>query len=101
MILPIEFSQKALTDLEEISAFLHATGSRNAVRFIDDLDAAVASLAEYPERFSVVPEFTGVGLRRCVCRAYVIFYIVRIDTVYIVRVMHGSRDVASDLADEL
>ena len=101
MALPIEFSGKAQADLEDIAAFLHGTGSRSALDFLDELEASIASLSDYPERFSVVPELASRGLRRCVCGSYVIFYLVQSDTVLIVRVLHGERDIFRHLTDDL
>lgn len=101
MGLKIEFSRNAQNDLDEITGFLNGTGARKAALFIDELHASIASLADYPDRYSVVPEFAGIGLRRCIAGSYSIFYLKQDRTIYVVRVLHGARDLVRHLAGEL
>lgn len=59
----------------------------------------VSSLRHKPTRQRLRPEL-GVGVRAVATGNYLIFYRVAPDTVSIVRVVHGSRNITADLFAE-
>jgi toxin ParE1/3/4 len=93
----IEYTQPALRDLRELETYLRAAGGDLvADRFIDKIVAKVRSLQDRPMRQRVRTEF-GPGLRAVAIGSQMIFYRVDGDTVRIVRVLHGSRNITAKL----
>lgn len=73
-------------DRAGLSSTLHA------VDFIDRLVEAAEKLETHPRLGRVVQEFARKDLRELIFRRYRIVYLLRGETVSIVRVIHGSRD---------
>ena len=67
-----------------------------AERFIEQIIAAVDSLETNPRRHRERPELS-TGLRATGIQKYLIFYCVAQDTVSIVRVLHGAREITAKL----
>jgi toxin ParE1/3/4 len=86
-------SSQALGDLERIVAYIALEDVGAGERIGNHLLDAALSLAAFPERGRVVPEFKRPHLREIVLRSYRIIYRVsRVDnSVEIVRFWHGAR----------
>lgn len=86
------YSQSALADLEQITAFIAADNAEIAERFVNRLVDLAESLRSLPERGRPVKKWPGV--RVTVLAPYLIFY--RFEkpayTVEILRFWHGARD---------
>jgi plasmid stabilization system protein ParE len=63
-----------------------------AGRLLDELEAAVSSLSDLPERGRIVPEL-GAPRRELLLRGYRVVYRVRTQ-VEVLRVLHGRQDFA-------
>ncbi len=89
------YSEAALTDLEQITAFIAADNAEIAERFANQLVDLAESLASLPERGRPVKKWPGV--RVVVLAPYLIFY--HFDraehTVEILRFWHGARNPLS------
>ncbi len=91
-------SPQAEQDLDEIAASLAQRSARRALRFLDAAQAAFDRLAAFPD-LGAYYETTNPqlhGLRVWPIPGflnYLIFYRVAGNTVQIVRVLHGARDL--------
>lgn len=65
----------------------------------DDLLAAFKLLAEFPQAGRERPEL-GVGIRSRPVQSYVIFYRETPTQLQIVRVVHGARDITTEMFDD-
>ena len=103
-VLPVRITPAAERDLEDIHAYVETHGSPDiADALLDKLVARIRSLAQFPNRGSVIPElgpfkqhFRQVGLHpyRCV-------YTVIDDVVIVVAILDGRRDVPAFLEQRL
>ena len=91
----VTYSEAALADLEQITAFIATDNAEVAERFANRLVDLAESLRSMPERGRPVKRWPGV--RVVVLAPYLIFY--RFDkpanTVEILRFWHGARDPLS------
>ena len=89
------YSEAALADLEQITAFIAADNAEAAERFANRLVDLAESLRSLPERGRPVKKWPGV--RVIVLAPYLIFYCFErpANTVEILRFWHGSRDPLS------
>lgn len=86
-------SPKAVSDLEDIVAFIARHNQDAAVRMGEQLLLVAESLARFPERGRIVPEFKRLDWREVIYRSYRIIY--RVDLVHkrieVSRFWHGAR----------
>ena len=89
------YSEAALADLEQITAFIAADNAEVAERFANRLVDLAESLRSMPERGRPVKKWSAV--RVLVLAPYLIFYrFERVgNTVEILRFWHGARDPLS------
>jgi toxin ParE1/3/4 len=90
----LEISAPAHNDLVDIRAWIAAdAGVQVAERYIDRVTARFERLTFFPSRGTPQPD-AGVGIRSSPFeRRRVIFYRVDADTVTILRVLDGARDL--------
>lgn len=86
------FSPEARTDLLDIAAYIANDDPVRALSFVDELEAASASLLPFPDTGRARPELAQ-NLRSKPHGAYVIFYTSTRDAVRIERILHGARDL--------
>lgn len=88
-------SSRALDDLQSILGFLaernRAAAIRLTTRFMDQWDL----LATQPHSGQAADEIAA-GLRRLVMGKYLAFYRVSDDTIVIIRVLDGRRDLSAE-----
>jgi plasmid stabilization system protein ParE len=87
----IEWSEQALSDVQEIHGFIGRDSPIFAELFIDRVVEALEQLADFPESGRVVPEFARPDLRELIRGSYRIVYHVGRDAVSIVTVFHTAR----------
>jgi plasmid stabilization system protein ParE len=98
----IEFAPRARTDLDDIERYLRReAGQRITKNILRRIRDRVAVLADHPRAGRIREEY---GERRLLsCRPYVI-YVIRAhaaqETVVVLRIVHGARDIPSLLPDE-
>lgn len=94
MAYKVRFSHSARTDINHIVRFISSDNHEQAFRFARLLIEHAMSLAQFPERGRVVPEFAKESVREIVVRNYRIIY--RVDhhthSVEVVRFWHEARD---------
>ena len=100
----VVWAEAAARDLEEIVAFVAEDSPTSAERLLGALRARAASLATVPHRGRVVPELSHFGMRswrELVLRPYRILYRVSGDSVTVLAVFDGRRDLEDLLLERL
>lgn len=89
-------ADEAVADLDAIFAYIAEDNPLRAVSFIDEIITRFDAIAERPLSFPSREDLTP-GLRAGLHRPYLILFRVDGDTVQIVRVIHGARDISQHL----
>ena len=95
-----ELAIAAKRDLGSIAEYLLSEASVDGLRFLEELEQAIFSIADFPERFAVVGSLPGVTIRRRVCGPYLIFYLASNERIDVLRILHGAQDIESILFGE-
>ena len=88
----VELTAEAERDLEKVGDWIAGNNPAVAERFVNELLAACLALADFPERFPLVPRYERHDIRHRVHGNYLIFYRVESDKVVVVHVLHGAMD---------
>jgi plasmid stabilization system protein ParE len=99
----ILISGKAQEDMEAVYEYIamKLLAPAAAVNQYNRIANAILTLEEMPERIKIMdsePEHSQ-RLRRLIVDHYSVFFVIRSDTVYIVRVLYGSSDIGKRLSD--
>ena len=89
----IRWSVAAELDLHDIEAYIARDSPVYAIRLVDNIVEAVERLELLPRSGRIVPEFNRSDLREVIYGSYRIVYLASAQTVTILRVVHGSRDM--------
>jgi toxin ParE1/3/4 len=91
----LRYLPAAQEDLLSILEFIAKDNPRRATSFVDRLDERIGQLERHPlsGRVPRHPKLREYGYRVLVIESYLVFYIVRGQTVEVHRVAHGSRDL--------
>lgn len=90
----IDITAEAERDLLDIALHIARDNRAAAEAFLRKLRAACDGLAEFPERFALVPRYETLGVRHRVVGNYLIFYRVESGRVVVLHVRHGASDYA-------
>lgn len=88
----VRISAEAEHDLETIGDWIACDNPPRALDFVRELRAACLGLAEFPERFPLVPRYEVHDVRHRVHGNYLIFYRVEQDRVVVIHILHGAMD---------
>jgi toxin ParE1/3/4 len=90
----LRYLDAARGDLVDIAVYIAEQSSTATAReFIDGLRDRCRRLAALPGILGTARPELGDDIRSTPCRGYVIFFRYRSDTLEIISVLHGSRDV--------
>jgi toxin ParE1/3/4 len=87
-------TRDASNDLGEIARYIAAENPAAAQELLDRIEDRCRSLAEMPEAGRLRGELAA-NLRSVAVGNYVIFYRPDEDGIQVIRVLHGSRDIAN------
>ena len=91
----IEWSHRAKVDIRDLKAYIGKDSPYYAKRFTERIIASVEKLTDLPRIGRPVPEAEGYDdVRELIYQGYRIIYLVRPNTISIVSIIHGSRDLA-------
>lgn len=96
----VHLTAEAERDLGGIGDHVARDNPARALTFIRELRAACLGLAEFPERFALVPRYETEGVHHRVHGHYLIFYRVGPDQVDVLHILHGATDYAAVLFPE-
>ncbi|CAA9514409.1 MAG: hypothetical protein AVDCRST_MAG91-1817 [uncultured Sphingomonadaceae bacterium] len=88
----VRIAAKAERDLEAIGDRIAVDNPARALGFVSELRDKCFGLADFPERFPLVPRYEAHGVRHRVHGSYLIFYRVQPEIVF--HVLHGATDYA-------
>ena len=91
----VRLSAEAEQDLERIGDHIAVDNPERAVSFLAELRAKCLGLADFPERFPLVPRYEAHGVRHRVHVNYLIFYRAAADEVVVLHILHGAMDYAA------
>ena len=91
----IRFARSAEADLLAIADWISEDNPRRAASFLRELRDRCFSLSRRPNRFPSVGQIGGRSVRKLSYRGYLALYVVDVDAVEIVRIVHGARDWAA------
>ena len=92
----IEWSYRALADIRALKAYIAKDSPYYARRFIDRVMASVEQLEKLPKMGRPVPEAGRDDVRELIVQGYRIIYLTQPDHVFIVTLIHGSRNLAGE-----
>ena len=97
-------SEKANKDMEAIYDYIAETfcSPITAIKQYDRIAEAILSLEEMPERIKLMnsePE-RSKGLRSLIVDNYSIFFVIKPETVLIIRVLYSASDICKRLAEK-
>jgi plasmid stabilization system protein ParE len=88
----IEWSAKAVADLDRLFDFLAPVNRRAAARTVQSLVAAPARLLEHPRLGEKLEEFEPREVRRILVGKYELRYELRDTLIYVLRIWHTRED---------
>lgn len=88
----LEWTSKALSDLQRLHAFLAPANRKAAARAIQALVAAPLRLLEHPRLGERIEEFEPREVRRILVHSYEIRYELRDQTIHVLRIWHSRED---------
>jgi addiction module RelE/StbE family toxin len=92
----IEYLQIAISDLEDVFAFVSDNSPQAAMQLIDRIDSSIARLESFPEMglLAKPPRLARKGYRVLIIDEILVFYVVFGDVVEIRRILSGKRNYA-------
>lgn len=96
----VHLTAEAERDLEQIGDWIARDNPARAVTFIEEIQRTCLDLAEFPERFPLVPRYEDWRVRHRTKGNYLIFYRVEPARVVILHVVHGAMDYSALLFPE-
>ena len=100
----VQWAEAAVRDLEELISYIAADSPLNAERILDKLEKRALTLESTPVRGRVVPELAHFGIRNwreLIVKPYRIIYRIDEDTVNVLAVLDGRRDLQDLLLERL
>jgi plasmid stabilization system protein ParE len=90
----IRIYSHAKADLKDIISYLNTLSPQVAIRYYDLIVEKISSLSEMPERCPFVRDVVlkAKGYRYLIIEGYMVFFVIRSDTVQIRRIIHGRRN---------
>jgi addiction module RelE/StbE family toxin len=89
----VRWSLTAGNDLQDIENFIARDSVLHAIAFIDRIVESTETLLTNSRIGRIVPEFNQQDLREVIIGNYRIVYLVKDDDIFILRVVHGARDL--------
>lgn len=89
----VHWSLTAGNDLQDIEDFIARDSVLHAITFVDRLVESSDILLKNPHIGRIVPEFNRSDLREVLFGNYRIVYLLKDDEIFILRVVHGARDL--------
>ena len=90
----IRIYSNAKMDLKDIVSYLNTLSPQAALRYYDLSVEQIGSLAEMPERCPFVRDVAlkAKGYRYLIAENYLVFFVIKADTVQIRRIIYGKRN---------
>jgi len=100
----VQWAEVAVRDLEELVSYIAVDSETDAARVLNRLEKRAVALESNPGRGRVVPELAHFGMRtwrELVVRPYRLVYRIEGETVTVLAVLDGRRDLEDVLLERL
>jgi toxin ParE1/3/4 len=89
----IHYLSIAERDILEIIDFISKKNPTAAINLIDEIDKQISKLADFPEigKLAKDDRLKKLGYRILVVKKYLVFYVVKKQSIEIRRILHGKR----------
>jgi toxin ParE1/3/4 len=84
------FSRQAELDLEEIGDFIALDSQIRALTFVRELREQCKKITNFPHGYPLAHEF-GKDVRKLIYGQYLILYVVQMEQVEILHILHAAR----------
>lgn len=91
----VEWSDFARDDLDDLVEYISRDSAFYARQFGEKVVLATRRLGSFPESGRKIPEADADNLREIIVQGYRVMYRFEVNTVLILAVIHGSRDVSN------
>lgn len=91
----VEWAKPGSLDLVETLEYIGRDSPMYAAIFLERVDSVAASLTSFPLRGRMVPELNDPNIRELLLDNYRLIYEVGGDTIWILGLIHGARDLAA------
>lgn len=89
----IEWTAPAVSDLENIKAYIQKDSEYYASRFVARIIEIIETVPEFPLRGRAVPEAENENIREILFRDYRIMYRIQSEKIQLLTILHGSQDI--------
>ena len=96
---PVVYTPEARADLREIALRIADRNPTRAFTYVDEVEATCLRIGEFPHAWPPRPQW-GDSIRITIHGNYVIVHRVRDETVQVLRIVHGARDLDALFAEE-
>lgn len=97
----VRFRERAVQDLELIWQHIARESETYATAVTARIVSAAEDLAEYPHIGHRVEQIGRADLREIAVYPYRVFYVVQPETIWILAITHGARDLRQPFFDRL
>ena len=89
----VNITKHAQKDLEHLFYYIAADSGNNASKFILEIEEKIYTLEHFPNRNPLIPEneYFETEYRHLIYKKYRIIYRIVENTVYILRIIHGTK----------
>ena len=91
----LKWTELAVDDLERIRDYIAKDSEFYALRLIERVFQVIERLKLFPESGRVVPEINDSNIRELILMNYRIIYKIDQDFIYILAIIHGSRNISN------
>ena len=89
----IVWTEPAVEDLRELHAYIARDSETYASGFVERITLAADRLGDFPNIGRIVPETNNENVRELLYQRYRVIYRVKGNTIEILSVIHGGRDL--------
>jgi toxin ParE1/3/4 len=91
----VRLTAEAERDIEAVADYIARDNPERALSFVRELRGKCRDLADFPDRFPLVPRYEALGVRHRIHGDYLIFYRASAEEVTVIHVLHGAMDYAA------
>jgi plasmid stabilization system protein ParE len=89
------WTETAWSDLEQVISYIARDSTHYAASFAREVREASRSLCRFAERGRSVPELGQPNVREILVRSYRLVYSISGETLYILGLIHGARELGA------
>ncbi|MEO3998820.1 type II toxin-antitoxin system RelE/ParE family toxin [Mesorhizobium sp. CAU 1732] len=95
----VVITDAAWNDTINIARHIANDSLTHAETFLDNIHERCIALGDFPQAYPFLKGYEAKGIRRRVYGNYLIFYRVGADSVDVLHIFHGAREIDPDLFD--